>query len=110
MREIQKHASLTSLILLLFICGNSFFAQNVFAQTDPEAIAKEYFELGKYEEALPHFKDLVNLYPKDQMLNYYYAACLVETKQFSEEAKTALQHAPGDETPAKLFYYQGVTR
>ncbi len=106
MREIQKYSSLTSLILLLFICGNSFFAQNAFAQNDPEAIAKEHFELGKYEEALPFFKDLVNLYPKDPMLNYYYAACLVETKQFTEEVKTAIQNAYGDETPAKIFYYQ----
>lgn len=105
MRETQKYSTLTRLILLLFICVNSFFAQNAFAQNDPEVIAKEYFELEQFEEALPHFKDLVHLYPKDQMLNYYYAACLVETEIFTPETITTIQNAIGEETPAKIFYY-----
>ncbi len=106
MRETQKYSTLTRLILLLFICVNSFFVQNAFAQKDPEVIAKEYFELGQFEEALPHFKDLVHLYPKDQILNYYYAACLVETEIFTPETKTTIQNAIGEKTPAKIFYYQ----
>ena len=106
MHETQKYSTLTRLILLLFIAEISFFAQNTFAQTDPEIIAKEYFELGHYEQALPHFEDLVNLYPKDPMLNYYYAVCLIETELFSTVTQTAIQNAFGDNSPPKIFYYQ----
>ncbi|MGQ8338572.1 SPOR domain-containing protein [Sunxiuqinia sp. A32] len=103
----HKYQSLTTIFLLLFIAVTIGSPENALAQNDPEVKARNFFDEGKYEQALPFFQDLVNLYPKDNKLNYYYVACMAETKNFTEEAELAIQNAYGEDTPAKIFYYQG---
>ena len=103
----HKYFSLTTLILLLFIAANPIFTEVATAQNDPETKARELFDSGNYEQALPIFKDLVGLYPSDVKLNYYYAACLIENEQFGEETNTAIQLAIEDNSQPKIFYYQG---
>ena len=56
----------------------------VFAQTDPEMQAKQFFNDGDYEKALPVFQDLVRLYPDDEELNFYLGASLAETEEFTK--------------------------
>lgn len=83
------------LCLFLFFVGLFVTNTPAFAQVDPELQAKQLFEEQKYQEALPVFDDLARLYPTDPELNYYYGACLVETGQFTEQAKHALLNANG---------------
>lgn len=97
----------TTSFLLLFVLLSAFFTKSTQAQNDPEQLAKDFVENGNYSEALPYFEDLVHLYPQDKELNYYLGMCLVETEDFSQQAKNALQIALGDDTPAKSFYYLG---
>lgn len=75
----------------------------LWAQTDPEAEAIKFFDAGRYEEALPVFRDLTRLYPNDENLNYYLGACLSETNQFTDEAKRALDIAK-EKIPESYFY------
>jgi len=81
--------------LLISISGN--------AQNDPEAEARKLFDNGRFEEALPVFRDLTRLYPNDQNLNYYLGACLAETNQLTGEAKQALDIAKKG-IPESYFY------
>ena len=97
----------TTSFLLLFVLISAFFTKSTQAQNDPEQLAKDFVENGNYSEALPYFEDLVHLYPQDKELNYYLGMCLVETENFSQQARNALQIALGDDTPAKSFYYLG---
>ncbi len=95
----------TTSFLLLFVLNPVFFGKTVQAQNDPEQLAKDLVEDGRFAEAIPYFEDLVHLYPADKELNYYLGMCLVENEQFSEKAKTALQTSLGKGTPDKSFYY-----
>lgn len=91
-----------NLFLLLFCL--LFIPDNIlWSQTDPEAKAKELFDAGQYEEALPVFRELIRLYPNDENLNYYLGACLSETNQFTDETKRALDIAK-KEIPESYFY------
>lgn len=99
--KISRSNSLSLCVLLLTI-GLSALNTGAFAQTDPEFKAKQLFEEQNYPEALPVFTDLVRLYPNDPELNYYYGACLVETGQFTEQAKTALLLSNG--SPKSNWY------
>ncbi len=100
-----KYYQGTSLFLVLFSIFLFFSGNCVFAQTDPEPQAKQFFRDGKFDLAIPVFKDLVNLYPDDEELNFYLGASLAETEDFSELTYSALQKAPA-KFP-KAFYYLG---
>ncbi|KOH44227.1 tetratricopeptide repeat protein [Sunxiuqinia dokdonensis] len=95
----------TTSFLLLFVFNPAFFAKPAQAQNDPEQLAKNLVENEQYSEAIPYFEDLVNLYPADQELNYYLGMCLVETEQFTDQAKTSLQTSLGKGAPSKSLYY-----
>ncbi|HKJ43099.1 MAG TPA: tetratricopeptide repeat protein [Sunxiuqinia sp.] len=97
----------TILFLLLFGPAFGFFTESVQAQNDPELIAKNLVENGQYNKAIPYFEDLVRLYPKDKVLNYYLGMCLAETEQFSKETKKALEISLGENTPVKSLYCLG---
>ncbi len=104
MLQTFKCALRTSLIILLFSL-NCVQGSQLFAQNDPEVTAKNYFEEGNFEEALPIFQDLIRLYPSDEEINYFYGACLIETNTFLNEAQQALETAIDDQ--AKALYYLG---
>ncbi|PTN07976.1 tetratricopeptide repeat protein [Mangrovibacterium marinum] len=84
--KIKQHR--TRLILSCCICFT--LIGPLAAQDDPEMQARQFFSNQQYAEALPVFEDLVRLYPDDPEINYYYAASLIETQQFSERAAEAL--------------------
>ena len=107
MRENMTTFLKTTLFLLLFVLNLGFFEKKVQAQNDPEQLAKTLVETQQYAEALPYFDDLVHLYPADKELNYYLGMCLAETKQFTPQAKAALQTSMGEDTPMKSLYYLG---
>ena len=86
-------------LLILPIPGNELRAQ----PADPEVRAKQLFEEGQYQQALPEFRDLIRLYPSDEELNYYLGASLAETKVFSEETRQTLEIAK-QKFPKSFFY------
>jgi tetratricopeptide (TPR) repeat protein len=100
MNTFLKRAS-----FLLIVFNLVFFVHTAKAQNDKEQMAKDLVKQGQYAEAIPYFENLADLYPADKELNYYLGMCLVETGQFSEKAKTALQISLGDDTPEKSLYY-----
>lgn len=107
MHENKSSSLKTIQFLLLFVVSFSFFGETALAQNDPELIAKNLVENGEYGKAIPYFEDLVRLYPKDKVLNYYLGMCLAETDQFSTQTKKALETSLGDNTPIKSLYYLG---
>lgn len=98
---IKKINYLYGQIFLMLFCLLTSLSGK--AQNDPEAEARELFDNGRYQEALPVFRDLIRLYPNDQNLNYYLGACLAETNQLTDEAKRALDIAE-NEIPESYFY------
>lgn len=76
---------------------------------DPEKTAMDFFEEGRFSEALPLFREQLRLYPDDKMLNYYLGACLVEIGTPDSTAFQALQLAIDKNSPDKINYYLAVT-
>lgn len=107
MRENMTTSLKTTTFLLLFVLLAGSLTKNAHAQNDSEQLAKDLVENEQFAKALPYFQDLVNLYPQDKELNYYLGMCLVETEQFTPQAKEALQISLGKDTPPKSFYYLG---
>lgn len=100
-----KYDQKTSLILLMFSFILAISGNKVFAQADPEMQAKQFFNEGNYEKALPVFRDLARLYPDDEELNFYLGASLAETEEFTDTTYSSLQIASA-KFP-KAFYYLG---
>ena len=72
---------------LIISSGLIFFvvfinAQNLIKPSGNEEIARiadDYFSKNKFDKAMPYFINLLQIYPKDPMYNYYYGICLLET-------------------------------
>ena len=97
MQSKIKKSFFSRLFFYLFVCTAFLYNGIASAQSDPETKAKQLFEDGKYDEALPVFEDLIRLYPSDPSLNYYYGASLIETGHFNVLALKALQLAGNQE-------------
>ncbi|MCW0483532.1 SPOR domain-containing protein [Gaoshiqia sediminis] len=95
----------TSLLVLMFSLVITVSGNIVFAQTDPEMQAKQLFNEGDYEKALPVFRDLARLYPDDEELNFYLGASLAETEEFTKSTYSSLRTASA-KFP-KAYYYLG---
>lgn len=65
------------------------------------------FNSGEFIKATPLFEKLINKNPNDEMLNYYYGACLAEQDIFTEKTNQYLLKAVSGNTPDKIFYYVG---
>ena len=96
-------------LILITTCFILFGSQKMIAQEDILNKANKLFESDKYEEALPLYKNLIKLNPLNEQLNYNYGVCLIETGNFSEEAKKSLNRAILKFPKAYLYlgkYYQ----
>ncbi len=90
-----------------------FFSLNLFAQNeidnDLNQLKEAYVnvQLGNYKAALPYFKNMLQLYPKDPTYNYYYGRCLLfEDKSYKESIKY-LKFASVRNVPADVYFYLG---
>ncbi len=111
--KINKKENMNKRIIILSIICN--LGSALYAQTLTEA--KQLFNDGKYEEALPAFQKLVKQSPANANYNYWYGACCYETGQ-TEEAlgylKKAADRSVVDalpylaETQAKLYLYDAA--
>ena len=105
MQSKIKKPLFSRLFFYLLLCISFLYNGIANAQSDPETKAKQLFEDGKYDEALPVFEDLIRLYPSDPNLNYYYGASLIETGHFGASALKALQLA-GDQEKSAWYLAQ----
>ncbi|NQU87567.1 MAG: hypothetical protein HQ541_17575 [Mariniphaga sp.] len=65
------------------------------------------FNSGEFEKASSIFEKLITETPEDEMLNYYYGACLAEQDIFTDQTNQYLLKAVSGNTPDKIFYYVG---
>lgn len=98
-------ANIYRLTFLLLILVSVSFAVTAQEKVGNETLAKEYFELGNYEKALPLFAQLIRTNPDNAMYNYYYGVSLVKNNLFETAAKEALLNAIVDKTPSNSNFY-----
>lgn len=85
-------------IVLLFALGCFFLEAQTLSQ------AKNWYLQHEFEKALPVFKKLIVLKPKDPSLNLWYGACLIETGN-QKNALPYLENAQDKAIPDALYYF-----
>jgi hypothetical protein len=96
---------LTILVFLLFVPNLTH--ANKF-QENPLTKAILLFDKGKYDEAEPLFKKLLDDQPGDFMVNYFYGACRTENGHYSDKDLSYLEKASKEVTPLNIDYYFGI--
>lgn len=91
-----------------------FFSINLFAQNeidnDLSKLKDAYvnIQLKNYEDALPYFQSMLELYPKDPTYNYYYGICLLFAEQNLDKSVKHLRFASVRNVPADVYFYIGL--
>jgi cell division protein FtsN len=93
------------LLLLLFF--TLIIAVPNHAQFSPQEEGLQLFENGRYSEALPIFKRLVILFPKDAKYQYYTGACMVLTNSELKTAIEYLTYASERPVPRDVYFFLG---
>ena len=109
--ELKKRFILFMLILVTVSFLSDLFSQKI--QTKPTRQSSlEAFSNGNYEKAYGEFRELLQIYPKDPLYNYYSGVCLVKLNRDPDEAvarlKQAMQGAAVVRTlPSDASFYLG---
>jgi len=77
------------------------------AQYTPQEEALQLFEDGRYLEAMPVYKRLVTLFPKDPRYQYYLGACMVQSNIELSRATGYLQFASEKSVPRDVYFFLG---
>ncbi|MDO8951712.1 MAG: tetratricopeptide repeat protein [Draconibacterium sp.] len=77
-------------------------------QENPLTKAILLFDKGKYDEAEPLFKQLLDERPDDFMVNYFYGACRTENGHYTDMDLNYLEKASKEVTPLNIDYYFGI--
>ena len=110
--NLMKFAAHTSLYLIFFftiIKCDSVFSQ-VSAAKPSRQSSMEAFSDGKYDKAYEEFSELLKVYPRDPLYNYYAGVCLVKLEKNPAEAVKLLRQAMDINSAARplpedaLFY------
>jgi hypothetical protein len=107
---MRKNVRYILIIIAFFL---PFSAMLSFAQTQgnddklTEEKALKFYNDRDYSNALPLYSQLLSLYPKDEVYNLNYAACLIETNQQVEKALKYLQYADSKSKDPMIKYYIG---
>ncbi len=72
------------------------------------ASAIALFDKGKFAEAEPMFKTVLDEKPNDFMVNYFYGACRTENNHFTNADLECLITANEEVSPININYYFGV--
>lgn len=91
-------------ILILFLALQPLYS---IAQNTPQEEATQLFESGQYAEALPIYKRLTTLFPKDPRYQYYYGICLVQTNNDLAKAVDYLMAASEKSVPRDVYFFLG---
>ena len=63
---------------------------------------------GNYKEAYPYFKEILNVYPKEPIYNYYVGRCLLFLDKELSASIKHLRFAATKEVPDDVYYYLGL--
>ena len=77
------------------------------AQNTSQEEALQLFEEGRYTEALPAYKRLVTLFPKDPRYQYYTGVCMVQTNTDLGKAIEYLKSATDKSVPRDVYFFLG---
>lgn len=91
------------LILLVFL----FYSFAGKSQSTPQEEALQLYAEGKYAEALPVFKRLVTLFPKDPKYQYYSGVCMVQSNTDLTKAVNYLRFASDKAIPRDVYFFLG---
>ena len=91
------------------------FSMQVFAQLKPSVelneneqilyeTCKEQFFIEEYTESYQGFSQLLSLYPREPVFNYYYGACLVKLNNNIKSGIEYLEYAEGKGINPSTFY------
>lgn len=111
----MESLSLRSKTPLLFVMNFKYFLILVItlfslrglAQNTPQEEAQQLFEEGKYTEALPAYKRLVTLFPKDPRYQYYAGVCMVQSNTDLSKALTYLNASADKSVPRNVYFFLG---
>ncbi|HEY4788799.1 MAG TPA: hypothetical protein VIH57_22260, partial [Bacteroidales bacterium] len=92
---------------ILIILVYTFQSYSVLAQNTPQEEALQLFQEGKYTEALPIYKRLITLFPKDPRYQYYEGVCMVETNTNLTKAIDYLKFAADKSVPRDVYFFLG---
>lgn len=93
------------LIIYIFLFVSPVFSQVSEEQEELIEAAKELFEDGEYQKAMPLFSQLLSIYPSEAIYSYYYGACLVENNKEIDKAIKYLSYGARKLTDQPLVYY-----
>ncbi|PWD98598.1 tetratricopeptide repeat protein [Marinilabilia rubra] len=91
----------------LFIIISSLISANAQENTVSPDQALELFRNGKYGEALPMYKQLIERYDREAKYNYYLGVCLIEQRQDNSQAIKRLKYALSRRINRDVHYYLG---
>jgi len=77
------------------------------AQYTPQEEAMKLFEDNQYLEALPIFKRLASLFPKDPRYQYYTGVCMVQSNTDIKRAVDYLSFAVDKSVPRDVYFFLG---
>jgi hypothetical protein len=80
---------------------------SAYSQYSPQEQALQLYSEGKFSEALPIFKRLVTLFPKDAKYQYYSGACMVLTNTEIKTAISYLRFASEKPVPRDVYFFLG---
>ncbi|MGD9557364.1 MAG: tetratricopeptide repeat protein [Mangrovibacterium sp.] len=96
---ISDQGKAFALYVLLFLTASVTGS----AQNNAAEQARQLFDAGRYEEAIPLYRELCRANPANADFNYYLGASLAETNQLTQESMQALDKAK-KEIPEAWFY------
>lgn len=94
-----------SFFFFQFSFAQSFSGGKTEQQTEQEAFT--FFDGERFDNALPLYQELINVYPQDPEYNYYLGVCQVEVNQNVKEAIQHLKIASTKNVNASVPYYLG---
>lgn len=98
------------LFFLSFFCFQITYAQSFSGGKTEQQIEQEaftFFDGENFQNALPLYQELINVYPQDPEYNYYLGVCQVEVNQNVKEAIQHLKIASTKNVNASVPYYLG---
>lgn len=95
------------LFFLILSFPLAFVAHFSNAQISPQEEALQLFEKEKYTEALPFFKRMITMFPKDPRYQYYTGACMVQNNLDLKKAIEYLKFAADRDVPRDIYYFIG---
>ncbi|MFP4024513.1 MAG: hypothetical protein ACLFVR_08295 [Thiohalospira sp.] len=103
--------------LKLYSCiiGFFLFVAGVFAQQQDEypglndlKTAYNNFMQKNYSDAYSYFNQMLKIYPKDPIYNYYTGICLLHLENNPDKALNILRYAATQDVPDDVYFYLGL--